>query len=72
MSTRLLTDVSVPDQLTGCVSLNDDGVCQKAACVADDENDCEDWAKACEKHEHIADVKEGHNTCERREAGSGS
>ncbi len=66
-----IADVSVPDQLTGCVSRNEEGECVKAVCVADDENDCKDWAKACAKHEHIADVRGGHNTCERREADSG-
>ncbi len=67
-----IADVSVPDQLTGCVSRDAEGACEKAVCVADDEDDCTDWAKACEKHDHIADVREGHNTCERREAESGS
>ena len=36
-----IDDVSVPDQLTGCVVRNKDGeTCDKAACVADDESDC--------------------------------
>ena len=61
-------DVSVPDQLTGCVTRNADGSCDKAVCVADDETDCESWVKACEKFDHIADVRGGHDTCERREA----
>lgn len=61
-------DVSVPDQLTGCVDRSADGTCRKAVCVADDEDDCSSWVKACKKHEHIADVRDGHNTCERREA----
>ena len=60
-------DVSVPDQLTGCVARSADGACEKAVCVADDEDDCESWAKACEKHGHIAAVRDGHDTCERRE-----
>ena len=59
-------DVAVPDQLTGCVARADDGSCTKAVCVADDENDCAKWVKACEKHDHIADVRGGHDTCERR------
>ena len=65
-------DVSVPDQLTGCVSRNADGACEKAVCVADDEDDCKSFVKACEKHEHVADVRDGHDTCERREAESES
>ncbi len=65
-------DVSVPDQLTGCVNRSADGACEKAVCVADDESDCKSWAKACKKHGHIADVRDGHDTCERREAESGS
>ena len=60
-------DVSVPDQLTGCVARDDAGVCIKAVCVAGEESDCGDFVKACEKHEHIADVRDGHDTCERRE-----
>lgn len=59
-------DVSVPNQLTGCVNRGPDGTCDKAVCVADDETDCKSWAKACEKHGHIADVRDGHDTCERR------
>lgn len=58
-------DVSVPDQLTGCVARDDDGSCVKAVCVADEESDCKDFVKACEKHEHIVDVRDGHDTCER-------
>jgi len=61
-------DVSVPDQLTGCVARNDDGGCNKAVCVADEESDCKSFVKACEKHDHIVDVRDGHDTCERREA----
>jgi len=61
-------DVAVPDQLTGCVARDDDGACIKAVCVADDESDCESFVKACEKHEHLVDVRNGHDTCERREA----
>ena len=61
-------DVSVPDKLTGCVARNDDGSCDKAVCVADEETDCKSFVKACEKHEHVADVRDGHDTCERREA----
>ncbi len=65
-------DVSVPDQLTGCVSRDADGACMKAVCVADDEKDCKSWVEACEKHGHTVDVRDGHDTCERREAESGS
>ena len=66
-------DVSVPDQLTGCVKRNEDGeTCDKAACVADDESDCGSWVKACEKFGHIADVRNGIDTCERKEALSDS
>ena len=61
-------DVSVPDQLTGCVVRNIDGeTCDKAVCVADDNSDCKSWIKACEKFDHIADVRNGIDTCERRE-----
>jgi len=61
-------DVSVPDQLTGCVKRNKDGqTCDKAACVADDESDCKSWVKACKKFDHIADVRNGIDTCERKE-----
>ncbi len=59
-------DVSVPDQLTGCVARDDDGGCTKAVCVDGDESDCKDWVKACEKHGHIADVRDGHDTCQRQ------
>ena len=63
-----IADVSVPDQLTGCVVRSDDGeTCNKAVCVADEETDCKSWVKACEKFGHIAAVTEGHDTCERRE-----
>ena len=58
-------DVSVPDQLTGCVARDDEGSCIKAVCVADEESDCKDFVKACEKHDHIVDVRDGHDTCER-------
>lgn len=61
-------DVAVPNQLTGCVSRGADGACEKAVCVADDETDCKSFVKACEKHEHVADVRDGHDTCERRKA----
>ena len=61
-------DVSVPDQLTGCVARADDGSCTKAVCVADEESDCKDFVKACEKHEHIVDARDGHDTCERQTA----
>ena len=61
-------DVSVPDQLTGCVARDADGSCSKAVCVADEENDCKDFVKACEKHEHLVDVRDGHDTCERAAA----
>jgi len=60
-------DVSVPDQLTGCVDRSADGACEKAVCVADDEDDCKSFVKACEKQGHIADVRDGHPTCERSE-----
>ena len=65
-------DVSVPDQLTGCVSRTADGVCEKAVCVAVDEDDCKSFVKACEKHDHVADVRGGHDICERGEAESES
>ncbi|MDJ0941320.1 MAG: hypothetical protein QNJ00_16280 [Woeseiaceae bacterium] len=65
-----VADVAVPDQLTGCVARDDDGTCIKAVCVADDEDDCSDWVEACLEHEHIADVRNGHDTCERRTAES--
>ena len=58
-------DVSVPDQLTGCVARNDEGRCDKAVCVAGEESDCKSFVKACEKHDHIVDVRDGHDTCER-------
>ncbi len=61
-------DVSVPDQLTGCVARDDDGACDKAVCVADEESDCKSFVKACKKHEHIVDVRDGHDTCERNKA----
>ena len=61
-------DVAVPDQLTGCVARDDDGSCDKAVCVADEESDCESWVKACKKHGHIADIRDGHDTCERGSA----
>ena len=61
-------DVSVPDQLTGCVSRDDEGGCIKAVCVADEESDCKSFIKACEKHDHIVGVRDGHDTCERSEA----
>ena len=60
-----IDDVSVPDQLTGCVARDDEGSCMKAVCVADEENDCKDFVKACEKHDHLVDVRDGHDTCER-------
>ena len=61
-----VADVSVPDQLSGCVLRGEDGeTCAKAVCVADDENDCRDWVKACTKAGHVADVRDGHDTCER-------
>ena len=61
-------DVSVPDQLTGCVARSDDGSCEKAVCVADEGSDCESWVKACEEHGHVVDVRDGHDTCERKKA----
>ena len=60
-------DVSFPDQLTGCVARADDGSCIKAVCVASDDDDCSEWVDACKEHDHIADVRGGHDTCERRE-----
>lgn len=60
-----VTDVSVPDQLTGCVARNDDGSCNKAVCIADDEDDCKSWVKACKKFDHVVDVRNGHDTCQR-------
>lgn len=60
-------DISVPDRLTGCVARSDDGSCMKAVCVADEDIDCKAWAKACAKHEHAADLRDGHDTCERIE-----
>jgi hypothetical protein len=63
-----IDDVSVPDQLTGCVARAEDGeTCDKAVCVPDDESDCKSWVKACEKFDHIADVRNGLDTCERQE-----
>ena len=62
-----IADVSVPDQLTGCVTRADDGSCQKAVCVADDEDDCKAWVKACKKFDHVADTRNGHDTCARAE-----
>ena len=67
-----IVDVTVPEQLTGCVARTDEGSCVKAVCVADAETDCEEWVKACKKHDHIAEVRGGHDTCERREGASGS
>ena len=61
-------DVAVPDQLTGCVARNENGGCDKAVCVADEESDCKSWIKACKKHGHVVDVRDGHDTCERRQA----
>ena len=63
-----IDDVSVPDQLTGCVVRNQDGeTCDKAVCVAGGEFDCKSWVKTCEKFDHIADVRNGIDTCERKE-----
>ena len=61
-------EIVAPDQLSGCVTRNVDGSCDKAVCVADEESDCKSFVKACEKHGHIVDVRYGHDTCERREA----
>lgn len=61
------TDISVPDQLSGCVIRDDDGSCTRAVCVADEENDCEDWIEACREHEHLVATRNGHPTCERQE-----
>ena len=61
-------DVAVPDQLTGCVARDDAGSCIKAVCVADEESDCKEFVKACEKHDHVVDVRDGHDTCERAAA----
>ena len=59
-------DVSVPDQLTGCVERNIDGeTCDKAACVADDESDCKSWVKACEKFDHVNKQRRLTNSCSR-------
>lgn len=61
-------DISVPDQLSGCVIRDDeDGSCVRAVCVADDESDCEEWIEACEEHDHVVATRNGHPTCERRE-----
>ena len=57
-------DVTVPEQLTGCV-IRDGEACLRAVCVADEENDCEDWVEACEEHDHIVGERGGHATCER-------
>lgn len=59
-------DVAVPDQLTGCVSRDENGRCDKAVCIADDQADCKSFVKACQKHGHFADVRDGHDTCERK------
>lgn len=61
-------DVSVPDQLTGCVARKADGSCDKAVCVADEDSDCKSFVKACKKHGHIVDLRDGHDTCEREKA----
>ncbi len=61
-------DVSVPDQLTGCVARDADGSCSKAVCVADDESDCESFIEACEEHDHVVDERDGHDTCARKGA----
>lgn len=58
-------DIEVPDRLSGCVTRNDDGSCQKAVCVVDEEHDCKAWVKACKKYDHVVDVRDGHDTCER-------
>nr|MCH9696426.1 hypothetical protein [Gammaproteobacteria bacterium] len=55
-------EIIAPDQLSGCVTRNADGSCDKAVCVADEESDCKSFVKACKKHEHIADVRDGHDT----------
>lgn len=60
------TDISVPDQLSGCVMRDDDGSCARAVCVADEEIDCDAWVEACEDHDHIVATRNGHPTCERR------
>jgi len=59
-------DVSVPDQLSGCVLRSEDGACAKAVCVADEEDDCNAFVKACKKFDHVSDVRLGHDTCERK------
>lgn len=61
------TDISVPDQLTGCVIRDGEGSCVRAVCVADDETDCEAWIEACEDHDHMVATRNGHPTCERRD-----
>ena len=63
-----VADVSVPDQLSGCVLRDDDGACEKAVCVEDEEGDCEAFVKACEKFDHVSDVRLGHDSCERQSA----
>ncbi len=60
------TDISVPDQLSGCVIRDDDGGCVRAVCVADDETSCDDWVEACEEHGHLVATRNGHPTCERQ------
>ncbi len=61
-------DISVPDRLSGCVTRGADGSCQKAVCVVDEGFDCKAWVKACKKFDHVADVRDGHDTCERATA----
>lgn len=60
-------DISVPDQLSGCVIRDDDGSCARAVCVADGETGCDDWVEACEEHGHRVATRNGHPTCERRD-----
>lgn len=62
-----IADVSVPDQLSGCVLRNDDGeTCDKAVCVKGEESDCTAWVKACEKFEHVVGFQNGIDTCTRK------
>ena len=60
-------DISVPDQLSGCVIRDDDGACVRAVCVADDETSCDDWVEACEDQGYLVATRNGHPTCERQE-----
>lgn len=63
-----VVDISLPDHLSGCVLRDDDGACEKAVCVEDEEGDCKAFVKACEKFDYVSDVRLGHDTCERQSA----